>query len=208
VPRAPLGPPASCRPMLHHDHRERYKAPGACLVRACVLGLAERDRGNVAAAYTKCGHTCGPLRQGAPPRPPGVPPLPAALPLPRTQLFRPGGDRTGQRLHGRCQGWRSHPERSGGLGLDRKSPDSRYTCIPPGRAGFPGLARAEHSIAGAFPTGGRKQCLAAPHEAGATQRRTGLRIASRGPRRRCVDRSADCALTGVPCRVSTANSEP
>src|SRR6266446_2883203 len=63
--------------MLHHDHRERYKAPGACLVRACVLGLAERDRGNVAAAYTKCGHTCGPLRQGAPPRPPGGPPLPA-----------------------------------------------------------------------------------------------------------------------------------
>ena len=36
------------------------------------------------------------------------------------------------------------------------------------------------------------QCLAAQHEAGATQRRTDPCTASRRPHRRCVDRSVDC----------------
>jgi hypothetical protein len=42
--------------------------------------------------------------------------------------------------------------------------------------------------------GGRGTCLATQHEAGATQRRTALWTASRGPQRRCVDRSADCCV--------------
>ena len=44
-----------------------------------------------------------------------------------------------------------HPERSGGLGLDRRSRATRYTFIPPGRAGVCSPARAERSAAGAIP---------------------------------------------------------
>ena len=42
----------------------------------------------------------------------------------------------GQQRGGRGQGWRlRHPERSGGLGLASMSRATRYTFIPPGRAG-------------------------------------------------------------------------
>ena len=55
---------------------------------------------------------------------------------------------------------------------------------------------------GAEPTGGWEAMPGSLAEAGVTQRRTVLRTASRCPHRRCVDRSADCALTGVPLRLS------
>ena len=110
-------------------------------------------------------------------------------PLPQP-VFRPGGSHSlavGRALSRLARAFCAPPA---GLGLDRRSPPSRYTFFPPGRAGFPVPARAQRSGAGAFfpsplggggegkgaasilarlspPRGERKQCLAA------RQRRSG-----------------------------------
>ena len=68
-------------------------------------------------------------------RPAGVPP--AARWRRLTQpVFPARRQELRQQWGGRGQGWRlRHPERSGGLGLDRTSPPRCYTVILPGRAG-------------------------------------------------------------------------
>ena len=141
LPRV-AGPGGFCVPRAweqHHDHRACHMALGACLMRAHVLSLAASRSWK----FDRCIHEIWACLSSRAARGSATTTgsASAALPPPRTQLFRPGGDRTGQRQYGRCQGWRSHPQRSGGLGLDSMSPCSRYTCIPPGRAGCPGCAR-------------------------------------------------------------------
>jgi hypothetical protein len=76
-------------------------------------------------------------RSGWPPRPAGAPPMPtSSLPSPFSgpaAVGREAGDAALSRL-ARAP-FARHPERSGGLGLDSRSRATRYTCIPPGRAG-------------------------------------------------------------------------
>jgi len=133
------------------------RVPASLLAQSDVHRARLQEDSPRIAATTGSATAARPL-PGAAPRPPGAPrrcaqrpAWPGLCPSPFSGRRQPQS----QRLGGRCQG-RASAERSEGS-LDRKSPPSRYTLVPPGRAGI-------FSLLGA-PGGGRERWRPPQHSA-------------------------------------------